>query len=125
MAHTIVYNPDTRVIEIKFRGDITLEEVKKLYSESLRVAKQENCFLFLSDYRDASMKLSTLEIYDLPKILSSIFTAAEVPAYHLRRALVVAKDQKDYRFFETVTSNSGQTARIFQDVAEAQKWLSN
>ena len=125
MTHTIFYNPDTKTIEIKFQGDITLNEVKELYSESMQVAKQQNCFVFLSDYREATMKLSTLEIFDLPKILSEIFATSEIPSYKLKRALVVEKDLEDYRFFEVVTSNRGQTTKIFQDIAEAEEWLSN
>lgn len=125
MTHTIIYNPDTQTIEIKFQGDITLNEVKELYSESARIAKQQNCFMFLSDYIDATMKLSTVEIYNLPKILSEIFAAAEISPFKIKRALVVAKDLKDYSFFETVTSNSGQRSKIFQDAAEAKEWLSN
>lgn len=124
MTHTLVFNPDTQTIEIKFQGDITLSEVKELYSESMQVANRQNCFLFLSDYSDAIMKLSTLELYNLPKILSEIFATSEIPAHKLKRALVVTKDFADYHFFETVNSNSGQNAKIFQDVAEARKWLS-
>lgn len=125
MTHTIIYNPDTHTIEIKFQGNITLSEVKELYSESALIAKQHNCFAFLSDYSDATMKLSTFEIYDLPKILSEIFASSEISAHQLKRALVVAKDLKDYRFFETVTSNSGQRSKIFKNFAEAKEWLSN
>jgi hypothetical protein len=125
MTHTIIYNQDTQTIEIKFQGDITFNEVIELYSESAKVVKQQNCFVFLSDYTDATMKLSTFEIYDLPRMLSEIFTASEISVHKIKRALVVAKDLKDYRFFETVASNSGQRSKIFQDVAEAKEWLSN
>jgi hypothetical protein len=125
MTHIILYNPDTQMIEIKFQGDITFNEVKELYSESAQIAKQQNCFVFLSDYSDATMKLSTFEIYDLPRVLSEIFAKSGISAHQLKRALVVAKDLKDYTFFETVTSNHGQLSKIFHDVAEAREWLFN
>jgi hypothetical protein len=124
MTHTIHYQPDAQTIEIQFQGDITLGEVKELYSDSVRLSKQHDCFVFLSDYSQATMKLSTLEIYELPKILAEIFAGSDIPAYKLKRALVVARDQKDYSFFEVVTSNRGQNTKIFQDTAEARKWLS-
>ena len=124
MSHTIAYNSDSHIIEIKFQGDIILSELQELFSESVRIAKEQNCFLFLSDYREATVKLSTLEIHNLPKILSDIFAPYGIPATKLKRALVVAKDLKDYHFFETVTLNSGQNTKIFQDVAEAKEWLS-
>ncbi len=125
MTHTITYNPDMFTLEIKCQGDIALNEIKEIYIESTQVAKKHNCRLVFSDYCEATIKLSTTEIYDLPKILSSILSPSEIPVYELKRALVVAKNLEDYRFFETVTSNRGQHTKIFRDVAEAKKWLSN
>jgi hypothetical protein len=125
MTHTITYNPDMFTLEIKCQGDIALNEIKEIYLESTQVAKEHNCRLVFSDYREATVKLTTLEIYDLPNILSSTLSPSEIPAYALKRALVVAKDLEDYRFFEAVTFNRGQNTKIFQDVAEAKKWLSS
>ena len=62
MSHIVTYNPDSQIIEIKFQGNISLDEVVEILSESVRVAKEQNCFLFLSDYREATLKLSTLDI---------------------------------------------------------------
>lgn len=59
MPHTVTNNPDLSVIEIKFQGDVTLNEIKELFSESLQIANEQNCLLFLSDYGEAIMKLST------------------------------------------------------------------
>jgi len=123
MPHTITYNPDLSIIKIKFEGNITLNETKEIFSESLQIANEQNCFLFLSDYREAIMKLSTFEIYELPKILSNVFVASKIPVHRLKRALVVAKDLEDYRFFEVVTANQGQNVKLFQDLDEAKKWL--
>jgi hypothetical protein len=64
-----------------------------------------------------------LEIYEIPKIIVEIFTASGLPEYKVKRALVVAKDIEDFSFFETVTMNQAQNARIFQDFDEAKKWL--
>lgn len=125
MPYTIDFNPDLQIIEIKFQGNIVLEEVEKIFSASMQMAKERNCFLFLSDYRNATMKLSTLELYELPDLLTSIFSPAGIPAYKLKRALVVAKDLEDYHFFEVVTANRGQHTQIFQDMDKAREWLLN
>ena len=71
-----------------------------------------------------TIKLSTWEIYDMPKILSGISTPAGISASRFKRAIVIAlKDTADTKFAETVTKNQGQNAMIFQDVDEAKKWL--
>jgi len=123
MAHTITYNPDLHIIEIKYQGNATVSELREVFSESMKVAREQDCFLFLSDFSEAKLKLSTLDIYELPDILSGTFASSGIPAYKLKRALIAEKDLEDYRFFETVTSNRGQYTKIFQDVARAREWL--
>lgn len=124
MSHTIIYNPETHIVEIKIQGDLTLNIVKEIVSEVAQVAKEQNCFLILNDMREVVMKLSTLEIYELPKIMSDTSRASGLMMYKFKRAFVAAKDLEDYKFFETVTANRAQYAKLFFDMGEAKKWLS-
>jgi len=123
MSHTITYNSDLGIVEIKFRENVIWKEVKEILWQSAQIAKEQNCFLFLSDFREATMKLSILELYELPKILSETFASLEIPTHKIKRAFVVAKDFKDYSFFETVNVNRGFNHKMFQDISEAKKWL--
>ena len=123
MLHTITYNSDSGIVEIKFQENVTWKEVKEILWQSAQIAKEQNCFLFLSDLREATMKLSTLELYELPKILSETFTSSEIPTHKLKRAFVVAKDLEAYSFFENVNVNRGYRHKMFQDISEAKKWL--
>lgn len=124
MPHVIIYNSEARVIEITIQGDFSLSEAKEIISEATQVAKEQNCFLVLTDLREATLKLSTLEIYELPNVVSDKLASSGLHAYEFKRAFVAAKDLKDYDFFETVTVNRGQNAKLFHDVDEAKKWLS-
>jgi hypothetical protein len=124
MTHTITYKSDTSTLEIKYQGDVNMNDVRKIYINAAQMVKEHNCHLIFSDYREATIKLSTLEIYDLPIVLSGILSQFEISVYKLKRAFVVAKDLQDYHFYETVTLNQGQNARIFQDIVEAKEWLS-
>ena len=123
MLHTITYNSDLRIVEIKFRENVTLKEVKEILWESAQIAKEQNCFLFLSDFREATMKLSTLELYEFPKLLSEIFASSEISPHKIKRAFVVANDLENYNFFENVNVNRGYRHKMFQDISEAKKWL--
>ena len=125
MAHTINYNSETNVIELSVRGEIFLSEQKEIFTEAIRMSKDKNCNMFLSDYSKATLKISTFEIYELPKYLTSIVDALGINVHLLKRAIIVAKDLDDYLFFETVTANNKQTAKVFTDVDEAKKWLFN
>jgi hypothetical protein len=123
MPHSIVYSSEAHMIESKIYGDLTLSEVKELISEYAVMIKEKGCRLFLSDYREAAIKLSTLEIYQVPKIFEDIFASSGLSIYSIKRALVVAEDLKDYLFFETVTVNRLQRAKVFKDITEAKEWL--
>ena len=123
MSHTILYNSDMHIIESTFQEGLTFSEVKEFISEGVRIAKEKDCALFLTDYRKATLKLSTLEIYEVPKLMQETFASTGLNIRRIRRAVVAAKDLKDYLFYETVTINRGQNAKVFYDIDEAKKWL--
>ncbi len=123
MSHTIIYNPETYTIEMEIQGDLTLNEIKEIFAELALIVKEKNCTLLLNDYRDATVRLSTMEIYGLPKIISEIYAASGINVHQLKRALVVEKSLDDFQFFESVTFNNAQNAKLFYDIDEAKKWL--
>ena len=123
MSHTIIYNSEESVIEVKVQGDLFLSEAKEFITEAAQIAKEHDCFLILNDMREATVKLSMVEIYEMPKMIAAIFALSGLNAYKLKRAFVAIKDMKDYGFFETVTLNRSQLAKYFFDVDEARKWL--
>jgi len=59
----------------------------------------------------------------MPEIVAGIFSSNGIDFYHLKRALVTTKFLKDFKFFETVSLNRGQNARVFDNIDEAQSWL--
>jgi len=123
MSHTIIYNSEMHIIESKFQESLTFSEVKEFISEGARIAKEKDCALFLTDYREATLKLSTLEIYEVPKLMQETFASTGLNIRRIRRAVIAAKDLKDYLFYETVTINRGQNAKVFYDIDEAKTWL--
>ena len=124
MSHTIIYNPETGFVESKMEGIIYFNEIKEIFSEVVQTLKEKEVFLHFADYREAKLSLSTMEIYGLPKMLSDTVAPLGLNVHKLKRAIVIAKDLEDYNFYETVSSNSWQMTKIFQDVDEAKKWLS-
>jgi len=123
MSHTITYNQETNIIETKARGDITLDEIKEMISEFALVVKETGSVLILTDYREATIRLSTTEIYSIHQILSDIFDSLGLKAQRIKRALVIAGDSRDYLFSETVAYNRGQNTKVFYNIDEAKKWL--
>ncbi|MDD2923357.1 MAG: hypothetical protein PHQ36_13820 [Anaerolineales bacterium] len=100
-----------------------MDEIKEVALKVARIAEEQDCFLSLGDYREATVILSTMDIYDLPKIISDTLALAGLPAHKFKRAIIPPKISEDFYFFETVTLNRGQNTKLFQDVEEAKKWL--
>ena len=123
MPHTIIYNSETQAIEMRARGDLNLAEAKEIILEMARMATEKNCQLLLSDYREAVIAMTTLEIYELPKLVANMVTPLGVNIYRIKRAIIANKGAKNLPFFETVTANSGQNAKLFYDIDQAKKWL--
>ena len=122
MDYKITYNPKDQIIETTLRGSITLNDVKGIISEMARLARQHDCHLFLNDYRELLVRLSTIEIYSIPGLISDEADSQGLQARKFKRA-IVAKNSKDLEFLETVTLNQGQVARLFQDMDAARHWL--
>lgn len=123
MAHTVTYNLETGIIETSAQGRLTLNEAKELISEIAECAIVNNCFLCLSDYREAIIDMSTFQIYDIPRILSNVVDLLGLHPNKFKRAIIVEKGLRDFNFFETVSRNSGQNIKLFRDIDEAKKWL--
>ena len=131
MAYKVVYNPDEDCVHASIEGDVDLAMVKQYAGEIKEQLREHNCPRLLNDMRKASIKLSTMDIYDLPAWIEEALEEAGVGRC-ARRALLVSRDFKDYEFYETVSRNHGHLlavfadpakAHIFRDISKACEWL--
>ena len=125
MPHFCAYNPELGIIETKYSGVVTFNEIVEFSSEVILKAKEHDCFLTLGDYSKAHVEITIFEIYKLPKIIAEKIAPFGIHPHKFKRAFVIAEHMKDFYFFETVTLNSGQNAKIFRTVDEARNWLLN
>ena len=125
MAHTTIFNMEVGIIETKLEGVITFNEVKEVIADSIRLAREHKCLLWLTDYTGATTRLSTLEIYAFPGLFSEAASSLQVQPIQIKRAVVIAKADQDYSFAKTLALNRGQSLELFDDVEEARIWLAN
>ena len=123
MSHTVIYNSELHIVESKLQGDMTLGEVKEIVTKIAKMAKENDCRLIFTDFREVSRKLSILQIYELPDHTKNIFTSFGINVLLYERANVVAKDLDDYIFHENIMVNRGQNEKVFTDIDQAKKWL--
>ncbi|MHC4243534.1 MAG: hypothetical protein ACYS3N_16910 [Planctomycetota bacterium] len=127
MSYNVYYDSERDCVFASMEGDIDIKQAKEFAHEATKLISAHNCRRLLNDLRKANMKLSTIEIYDLPTYISDAGLDRLC-----KRALVVSQDFEDYKFFENVSSNHGHLVEvfadsdefsIFQNVDKAQDWL--
>jgi hypothetical protein len=118
VSYEVSYDSESDIVRARMYGEVKIEEVAKYASDVVHTVLAHDCRRVLNDMREAVMKLSTTDIWNVPRIMEK---AGMPPA--TRRALVTTKDNKDATFAEAVSHNVGQTVRVFTDLDEAESWL--
>lgn len=122
MSHKLRFDADQGIVHIQYEGPQNVETIFKGFSEAIVVAESIDGFRILSDFRDATLELSTLQIYSLPDTLSACKPESS-PWLHKYRHAVLANVDDDYRFMVTMFNNRSQTAELFESVVDAENWL--
>jgi hypothetical protein len=124
MSHTLRFDADLGIVYVQFKGTLRLEDICKAFSEAILVAESINSFRILSDFREATLELSTLQIYSLPDKLSACKPGSPPWLHKYRHALLAIVDD-DFRFMETMFNNRAQVAELFEQLPDAETWLTS
>ena len=115
------YIQEDGIVATTVHGFATLERIKNITIVLLNLAKQYNSHKFITDYRNISQCISTMEIHSLPQTLLDIgFSRSNYVA------LVYSADSPDasnFTFFDARCFNSSMNIRVFTDYDEAYNWL--
>jgi len=125
MPYKIAYNPNLRIIEITYWGEITIDELVQTIWDTARVLAETKSSLVLNDFRGTTLEMPITEIYLIPDKISEIMAATGGKIYNIRRAIVHDGFEETFRFFETTSVNRGHRVKKFHDIEEARKWLLN
>ncbi|MFC1475725.1 STAS/SEC14 domain-containing protein [Candidatus Zixiibacteriota bacterium] len=118
MKIQVKYLPEDDIVLTEVEGEITVEMARQAVAESIKEGAKHGTNLILGDLRGTYMGASTIDIYELPRILKR----DGVGAKHIN-ALVVAQDLQDHAFMETVADNQALSIRFFTRMDEAKAWL--
>jgi hypothetical protein len=122
MSHSLKFDADAGIVYLQFQGPVGVEAISQGFSQAILIAESIQSFRILSDYREATLKLSTLQIYSLPDTLSACKPGSP-PWLHKYRQAILAKANDDFRFMETMLNNRAQIAALFETLADAENWL--
>lgn len=123
MAHITTFDSETGIIDSKFKGIIEFDELKEVIEEFISIAAKEKKYLWLTDYSEASPQLTTMQIYELPKIILAAAEELNIIPYFIKRAIVMSDTDANFNFAQTLSLNRGQSLELFEDIDKAKNWL--
>jgi hypothetical protein len=123
MAWKIDYRQKERILSAKASGPIDLDTLKQFASEILAALSANNAKKVLTDYRDATLEVSILDIYSWPRIIKKLGYS---PGIQIAVVYSEASENKEsFLFYENVLQNAGFFHRVFTDLSESLEWLKN
>ncbi len=123
MPHVIIFDAAAGIIRTKVEGNLDLNEMERLTSNLLRAAQRNKCYRFLTDYRAANLNLTVEELYMIPDVISGFAHLYSIPSHNFKRAMVADKSWNQFSFYEQISVEKQQKAKLFHSQAEAEAWL--
>jgi hypothetical protein len=121
MSSTISYNTEHGIVESVLADDVTKEDLRLHEVRCMDLAQERNTTLFLTDATRATLKVSVVDLYDLPGLYEKYGLERPVRIAVLEPTSEAGKGLVD--FYETVCVNRGWHSKVFTTRQEAVDWL--
>ncbi len=121
MAWHIAFDEPTRVVETTYAGLLGIEEIRAAALATLDAGRAHGTHLYLGDCLTLEHAATLFNIYDLVRFYESLPLD-----FIMKEAILLplAPDASDdLKFYETTAKNRGYNVRVFNDRAEALRWL--
>jgi hypothetical protein len=121
MPWTHQISDDGKTLKVKYEGTFVAGELRQATEDILSIMLEKKIMRVLLDCYDAHFDVPIIGVYQLP----DLYEARGIPR-KTRAAVILPKDhyrQELYEFYEDVCSNRGYFVKLFEDAAEAWKWL--
>jgi len=121
MPWNLEFDSELNFIITVYSGDVTKQDIEESTKASLSKVHKDRPALFLTEFEDVVLRLTTLDIYSVFEQWIPLGATREN-----RSALVVSESSsifEDVKFHETVCRNRSWKVRVFRDREEAMNWL--
>lgn len=124
MQFTVTFNQDQKFVHGKIAGHINQEIIWQYVTALNTCLKNNNANLILSDFREAVIPFSVVEIFHLPDKHDVITQSMGLNVKAIKRAMLFNDSSHELvQFFENVATNRGQSVKTFSNETEALEWL--
>jgi hypothetical protein len=119
MTYSIVC--EEGIVRVRHTGSLTITEVTNSRQEAGRVLQERGVRKVLVDLREGRLAQTTVDMFDFGTSYGQVFP------FGTKIAVVVISGRTgsadDAVFAETVARNAGARLRMFEDMEEAESWL--
>lgn len=123
MAWTIEYQPDSRIVEVRFSGAVSGPELKEAAVARIEFGKQKSAHRFLVDA--AEMRASKSTILDVLEIPAKVYADSRMDRAS-NIAVIQPKDPESQwiaEFYENASVVRGWSVDVFSNRISATAWL--
>lgn len=120
MPWKIAFDEQSRIVETTYTGQLSPAEVREAALGTIATGRQYETNLFLGDCLTLEHAGSLFNIYDLIRLYESLELVSVKEAILLPRSPEALNDLK---FYETIAQNRGFNVRVFDNRADALRWL--
>ena len=119
--YTITLDHERGVVHVLGQGEFNRDLGDELITNTLKIAAEYH-YSILCDARQLKANVGFSDWFLLPRRLAAY---RNLKTRYIKTAIVVTrgKQEKVYRFFETVTRSLGMNIRIFVGEKDALEWL--
>lgn len=121
MSLTVRHYPETNIVESILSGVVTPSELRVEIIQAAALAEANDCTLFLSNFSEATINFSIIDVFDLPKLQEEQGLQRNIRVAVLPPTSTSGKEMAD--FYETVCYNRGWNSKVFSGRQEALNWL--
>ena len=107
------------IVHLVVHGELEKDVGEKIITQARTIAKENQCNI-LCDVRQGEVRAVFADWFYLPRKLDIYSKTRTVKTAIL---ITPGQQEKEYRFFETVTHNLGINIRIFSQKTNALDWL--
>jgi hypothetical protein len=121
MPWQVVYHRELRVVDTRYAGILSAEELLAAVEKTLAMGREEGTELFLGDCSALQGGHSILHLYELAELLES----RNIPRT-VKEALILPEmdaRKQEVEFWEVFCRNRGYNVRIFTERDKALEWL--
>mgnify|MGYP000724602544 CR=1 FL=1 len=119
MPYTLTTNDSLQIIEIRYHGIVSGEDLKRAVVERVAVSESNNYHRSLADLSGLELSASLLNIHNLPEVQYE----EEAMNPDTKIAIMTLHEHELAEYFAAVSRNRGWQVKTFTDRTEALEWL--